>query len=390
MSYATELTNPKICASSYVLSQDRLNLVIPYVDAIRSFGGVASALRLFDAIGTAFAYRRIILTHQDRSEIDLSDWPGWAIDGKEFSPRAIAAGSENSLPVAVHSRDCFISAPWTSAWYVRKAMDVQKSLFPESNSRYVNFIQDYEPGFYPMSVEHVLVESQYSDAKSAIIVFNTRRLMDFFFRKGIRFDEQYVFEPRLHPRLEEMKSMLKDMSKERLIFVYARPAMPRNAFKLIVDGLRVWAQHFPGAQEWSVISGGDRHTDIDLGNSLVLRSAGKPPLDEWAHILSRCWIGISFNFLPHPAYSRLEIAEFGAWLVTNSNNSDISDIAPNIVSVDIPTPDAVAEKIAWCCRQYTNGATSATDSRRSVFPQGSDEFPHTTELVQSWRSIEHA
>jgi hypothetical protein len=142
---------------------------------------------------------------------------------------------------------------------------------------------------------------------------------------------------------------------------------------------------YPGAQEWSLISDGDLHEDIPIGNGLVLKSRGKAPLDQYAEFLSRCWVGIAFVFSAGPSYSVYDIAEFGGWTITNKwRCKDPSIRSPNILCVDDSMPRSVAEALARCCDQYEPGKTAVMAGLGHVFRSDGEEFPFASELAQSW------
>jgi O-antigen biosynthesis protein len=377
------LLSPRISRCTPATPGSRLNLVIPYLAQEKSYGGATTALRLFERLSAEFTYLRIIATDQKLDEIDLSQWPQWTLDGATVAPRAIASLAGES-PLPVFWNEYFLTTSWTTAFYVRRLVKQLAGLFPEVSRRYVYFIQDYEPGFYPFSAESALAESTYHERDSVIAVFNSQRLATYFQRRNLEFPEQYIFEPALHPQLRQKRNDVS--SKDRLILVYARPSLPRNAFELIVESLRAWADAFPSASEWSVLSAGASHADIPLGGTMVMRSLGKLSMDEYAHYLSRSWIGMPFIFLAHPGYVRLEMAEFGCWVVTNRNeHDDLADLAPNMACVEQPTPDAVAAKLAWCCSRYQPGKSSVIDNLPPVFAVGDDEFPAAAALLGSWR-----
>jgi hypothetical protein len=218
---------------------------------------------------------------------------------------------------------------------------------------------------------------------------HSQPLADYFTRTGLYFSEQYVYEPMLNSRLLHKRAELGELSKERLILVYGRPSgLPglRNGFDLILEALRIWASTFPSASEWSLVSWGEQHADLFLGGSVVLRSVGRTSLEDYACYLSRCWVGISIVFSPHPGYVTLEMAEFGAWVITNNwENKNPSELAPNVIAADELTPESVAAKLAWCCAQHQPGRTAAVANLAPMLRSEGDEFPFGTDLVKLWR-----
>jgi WsaF, N-terminal domain/WsaF, C-terminal domain len=374
-----------IVPAAEVVGVHRLNLLIPTLDFAHSFGGVTTALRLMRRLAPEFDAVRIIVTYQTHAEIDFSVWPGWVADEGVLKPRSIIGIGDRSTPVSVVAGDVFLATAWQTALYARKVLKRQAESFPTANRRFVYFIQDYEPGFYAWSVQYWYAESTYHDTSDTIAVFNSGRMAAHFANKGVRFSREYVLEPLMHPELRETQRKTRGQPKERLIYVYARATLPRNGFDLIIESLRLWAREFPSAHEWSVVSFGDQHKDIPLGESVVLQSMGKGSMHRYGEYLSRCWVGLSFQFMAHPSYSRLEMSQFGAWVITNKiKDNDLSDLAPNILCVEKPTPEAVSQKLGWCCSQYGPGLSAVMANLPLVFEDRDDEFPDSTALVRAW------
>ena len=386
-SFGIKLLVPVNLEPATVLSKTcRLNLIIPTLEFKHSYGGITTAIRLMRRLSSEFDAIRIIVTHQRQIEIDFLDWSEWETDRGNLAPRSIVGIDDGATPVSVLPGDVFLSTAWSTAVYAREVIRRQSEFFRDANRRFVYFLQDYESGFYPWSVQSWYAESTYRNTSDTIAVFNSKRLAEFFKSRGARFSDEYVLEPLMHPDLREIRRATVTRAKERLIYVYARNDLPRNGFDLIIDSLRLWASEYPQAHEWSIVSFGDQHEDIRLGHSVVLTSMGKGSMHRYGDYLSRCWVGVSFQFMAHPSYSRLEMAEFGAWVVTNKfENNDLSDLAPNIVSVDEPTPRAVSQKLSLCCMQYRPGMSAVLENLPEVFGDRDDEFPSASELVNDWR-----
>ena len=380
-----ELIPIHIAPSTEVLSGYRLNLLIPTLEFAQSFGGITTALRLMRRLAPAFEAVRIIVTHQKCAEIDFSGWSGWVSGQDILIPRSITGVDDGALPVSVLANDVFLATWWPTAVYAREVLKRQTALFSTANRRFVYFIQDYESGLYPWSVQYWYAESTYRDTSDTIAVFNSARMATYFRNNGVSFAREYVLEPLMHPDLREARRETLGRHKERLIYVYARVGLPRNGLDLVIEALRIWAREFPFAQEWSLVSFGDQHEEIPLGESLVLRSMGKGSMHRYGDYLSRCWAGLSFQFMAHPSYSRLEMGEFGCWVITNKiENNDLSDLAPNILCVAEPTPRAVAQKLIWCCSQYRPALSAVMPDLSPVFEDRDDEFPESEHLVRAW------
>jgi len=262
----------------------------------------------------------------------------------------------------------------------------QRLISRDANRRFVYLVQEYEPAFYPGGARYEYAKSTYRDDGTVIPVFNSRPVTNYFRDCGLLFSEQYEFEPMFHPQLLQWKADIGELAKERLILVYGRPGFEQNGFDLIVEALRVWAHSYTRADEWSLVSAGLPHADVLLRGEIVLRSVGTLSLDQYALTLRRCWVGLSFAFNASTSYSAREMAEFGAWVVTNQfEYRKLSELPPSVICVDESTPEAVAERLAWCCEQYQPGQMAAVANLPPVFKREGDEFPFVNDLMTSWR-----
>ncbi|HEY6008204.1 MAG TPA: hypothetical protein VIU40_07750, partial [Geobacteraceae bacterium] len=277
----------------------RLNLVVPTIRREHLFGGIATALRLY----RQFAARlgdgvccRIILTEYAPNPLDLALFSDHSlVSGDEESSAArqilpcVARGGK-SIPVA--DGDIFLATQWTTAYLAQRLVAEQAALYGRPPARLLYLIQDFEPGFYPFSSDYMLSESTYRSEVPQVAIFNSSPLRDYFRAAGYAFRGEYFFEPVLNARLKEHLGALATVPKERVILVYGRPSTPRNAFPLIVAGLRLWAAAQPSGSGWRIVSAGEPHPDVPLGNGCLLSSLGKLELEEYARLLRRSAVGV--------------------------------------------------------------------------------------------------
>ena len=174
------------------------------------------------------------------------------------------------------------SGPRTSSWrrsgpapsWPSVSRQWQAAEFNQPIRPFGYLVQDFEPGFYPWSAQWALARRTYAGDVPTIAVINTSLLRDHLAGEGIRFADEFTFEPRLATAL---RPFLDEPPRERTrrIVVYGRPETPRNAFPLVVDGLREWARTDPKARGWKVESAGRKHPSIEIAPGLRLRSLGK-------------------------------------------------------------------------------------------------------------------
>jgi len=220
-------------------------------------------------------------------------------------------------------------------------------------------IQDFEPGFYPWSAQHLLARSTYERPSETVALFNSGLLRDYFHAEGLAFEREFVFEPRL---LAALRAILPTGSggQEHRIVVYGRPWTPRNGFPLIIEALRRWRATYARAAEWAVVSAGQPHSDIVLGAGTVLRSVGKLDLDAYGQLLTTSAVGVALMVSPHPSYPPLEMAQLGMRVVTNRFGAkDLATWHPNITSAPDLSPEGVARAIAYAYDAYEADPSSS-------------------------------
>lgn len=337
-----QLRRPSFVASPR--SGYRLNLVVPTVDRAGTFGGIRTALDLFEAIGAEVPERRIVSLASKQPE-GATAAPGYtAVAGGNdlAAPLQLVHASRRSDELAIRRDDVFVATYWTSAELVARIRHWQASTYGLAPERFGYVIQDFEPGFYPFSAEWMLARATYDQPAQTIGVYNTSALRDYFHGTGIRFEQEYTFEPRLLPELRVAMAAPRT-ARSRTIVAYGRPGTPRNAFPAIVGGLRAWLAANADASRWDLVSVGRSHPDIDLGGGAVLRSIGKLDLDAYAALLRRAAIGISLMISPHPSYPPLEMAHLGMLVLTNRfGDKDLATWHSNIRT----TADISAESLA--------------------------------------------
>lgn len=339
----------------------RLNLLVPSVSARHVFGGIQTALLVFDVLRDAFDCARIITT--DDSGADrvahayYSDWP---VVGLEDAPPAldhiVTAGARSGLTLAVGANDVFLVTAWWTAHNGFDLLDWQRRVFPSPRPRRLAYlIQDFEPGFYPWSTRYALADATYRHPESTVAIINSRYLADYMAMQGYAFPAVSVLEPRLNPELARVRAALDAFGKEPVLLVYGRPGVERNAFGLLVAGLRAWVEAYPRAREWTILSAGEPFADIDLGRGCSLRCVGKLDIAQYADLLVRTAVGVSLMISPHPSYPPLELAAFGAQVITNRfANKNLETTCSAITALEALSPRALAQAIERTTCDFDN------------------------------------
>jgi hypothetical protein len=183
--------------------------------------------------------------------------------------------------------------------------------------------------------------------------------------------------------LRNLRRNLEKPKKSKQILVYGRPRAARNAFGLIVEALRIWRSQFSQASTWTVLSAGEPHKDIDLGDGVVMKSLGKLSLENYARVLNESAIGLSLMVSPHPSYPPLEMSHYGMWVITNNyENKNLSLWHDNIISLDDSSPESIAHNLRILCQRVEADPTSGWYGQSYLKHYLSDEppFPFIEEI----------
>ncbi len=372
------------------LRDRRVNLIVASVGVGSAYGGVQTAIDLFEAVGR-HADRRRIISLEPLTEAAFAAFPTFrevaAADDHDDRDQLVSiASGVDTIPVG--PGDVFIATFWPTATFVHDVRRWQRSTYGSVPARFAYLIQDFEPSFYPASAQSVLAEATYASPESTIGIYNTTLLQDHFHAHGIRFPHEFTFEPRLSPALRTVPDQPAGARAKRIV-VYGRPSKPRNGFGLIVDGLRAWRASHPGAADWTVVSAGERHVDIDLGGEMAMTSLGKLDLSTYATLLRASAVGVSLMISPHPSYPPLEMAELGLLVLTNRFGAkDLSTWHTNITSLGEFTVRGLADDLAALCRRF-EADPSAGAAGRSLHPGFLDDgpqFPFADEVAALLRA----
>ena len=348
---------PVNCRKSSYSGKERLNLLIPSLDEQHVFGGIATALRFFEELRKECDYpARIIILDAPYVDKTSKAPSGYEVVTAEEDSAAflqiIPFDNRKDKTIPIAKEDVFIATGWWTAYTIKDVINWQQKEFGESRPL-LYCIQDYEPGFYSWSSRYLLADSTYRFEFPTYAVFNSEYLRSFMHKHGYQFAKEWCFDPILNPSLRKRLPDEGEVAKKKQILIYGRPGTERNAFSLIVYALKDWAREYRSASEWIVYSAGEDHKDIDLGNSVTLKSLGKLSLEEYARVLKESYIGISLMVSPHPSYPPLEMATFGVKTITNRyENKDLASFSSNIISLEAVSPANISKELLTLCSEY--------------------------------------
>ncbi|OBQ91348.1 rhamnan synthesis F family protein [Mesorhizobium sp. AA23] len=318
----------------------RINLLLPTIDPLWIFGGISTAIKVFDEVAAELPDfdKRIVVLDSPIERSHLRNFPGYALNST--TSRAVVFEAFNrARGLDVREDDVYISTAWWSEFLRRSIARFQEKAFGRSSSA-VYFIQDYESNFVQWSSRWAIAESTYDLGEGVIPLVNSEELSTFL---KDRFDisGQNVVTFQVNKTIERS---IERVPKERIILCYGRPTAARNCFEIIVDALSLWQQRNPiEAIKWQVVFLGENFDPAKAWPVQNCTVPGKVSLEEYARYLSRASVGISLMISPHPSYPPLEMAHAG--LITISNNYDsknISQRSDHLVGLQQVTPDEVA------------------------------------------------
>lgn len=342
---------------------ERINILLPSINREHLFGGISTALILFDEIikkmnkDTRF---RIIITDDMPNKKAVDNFNSYRLlscdddISERFQLLPFCDRYQKTIPVT--RNDKFIATAWWTAHNAQDIITQQSKLYDQDFHKMIYLIQDFEPCFYNWSDRYVLANVTYNSSIPTIAVFNSSFLKKFFNDRGYQFEREYFFEPRMNEKLKRHFDLEK-MKKKKQILIYGRPSVPRNGFILIIEALKIFTKKQDDIHEWKFISVGEQHPDVEIGAGVILKSLGKLSLDDYAGILKESAIGISLMISPHPSYPPLEMAHFGILTITNSfANKDLSKWHENITSVEILTPQNLYMHLSLLVEKYKNNS----------------------------------
>jgi O-antigen biosynthesis protein len=377
---------------------DRINLVVPSINEKHLFGGINTAISLFDSIGKKAGEKccyRLIVTDAEPDAMAIEKFKKYefksqtvGLSGSSKPNRELYCMIDRELSgLPVSERDRFLVTAWWTAYAIQEVLSNLSKTKGKKTFSMAYIIQDFEPGFYNWSTHYALAESTYVSDVPTNAIFNSSLLKEFFKGKKYCFEKEYFFEPKLNSRLKPFLSNPSKKRQKQIIF-YGRPSVDRNCFFIIVEALRLWIKEEDDAKMWRMISVGELHPPVDIGKGMALTSVGKLSLEDYADLLSESAIGVSLMLSPHPSYPPLEMAHFGLLTITNGfGNKDLSQLHQNIHSISSLSPHHLAQAIGEKAHQFLHNSDIGIKAKSYIpkYIDDSDPFPFVDELLKDWQ-----
>ena len=363
----------------------RLNLVISSVDKAKMYGGLTTAVNMYDYLcGILDCDRRMIVTSDEVTDKVMAQYPEYCLQNadedsekrKVISNFCVENGKRKGL--SVRAKEIFVATHWSTFYIISDVLAFQREKF-QTDNHILYLIQDFEPGFYQWSTEYLLADSTYR-AENTVAIFNSFNLKDYFKQLNYKFEYTVAFEPRLNQVLLQHLKLIDTMKRKKQVIVYGRPHVARNSFSIIVGALNRLIEKYQPGIEWEFLSIGGKHKDVKLSGGRVLKGCGKLTLEEYAKILAQSSVGISLMCSPHPSYPPLEMSTFGVVTITNSFLcKDLSEFNENIVSLDIVNFETVAEALHAAMSKYTE---TKRVSKKSKYLELDNQFVEVGTMIQ--------
>lgn len=357
-----------IATRSDLCVRPRINLIIPSLHPKHIFGGITTALKIFDELAGLVGQavdKRILCTSYPVELEAMVGRPnytlvplGSAFDDMPHSVVDITDRESGELPI--RSGDIFITTAWWTD-VVGQQINAAQKQYHNRSLQNVYLIQDHEPSFYPWSSHYALSQATYSETRDFVAIVNSEELANFI-QLNYNIKDLKVLRYSANPKISRA---LRPVPRERIILIYGRPSVARNCFEILCAGLRRWQQSDPvSADGWRIVSAGEEYDPAEAGDIAKLEVRGKLSLEEYANLLSKSSVGVSLMLSPHPSYPPLEMAAAGLITITNSyENKDLRLRSRNIVSLTDLTPSHLAEALE-------KAVNEAKDSVGNIVPFG--------------------
>lgn len=302
-----------LCARGPTSPTPAIKLVLAEFDPQRVFAGIHTALRVAGALASSLNLSLQVLVVSSTAHGDASgDGAASVAERSGLAPARVSVHFADELSsVTSHEGDVWIVTHWTTAHAALVAC--RAGLIKPTQVLYL--VQDYEPGFTPLSTDSVLAQSTYHEGFT-LVVNSQPVARALAAQEEVLVDPELVFAPELPVgRLAGLAAARSDSSTPRVLF-YGRPSKPRNLFPLGVAALKVAAAQLPSIPvEW--VSAGEPHAPVALAPGHTLSSLGTLSWDKYFAELGRATVVLSLQASPHPSHPPLEAALSGARAVTN-------------------------------------------------------------------------
>jgi hypothetical protein len=350
------------------LTKKRVILLVPSVNPRQTFGGIATALKIFrDMIRRAgpdvdFAILATDAAIEPEASSILSEFTHKPFMSEEDNARLslIDVSSRTTGRFPIRKNDVFFATAWWTARIAQSGQDFQNIYFHQFK-RFIYLIQDFEPNFYGWGTMYALAEATYKDSSKFYPVINSEELFRFFRSDDYNMADAVCLPYRINDRIN---LLLNPRPREKVLMFYGRPSVHRNLFEIICNALVLWQNRNPvSSSSWRIISLGEEYPKEWLNPIQNVDVLGKLTLEQYSYWLSRSSIGVSLMLSPHPSYPPLEMAEAGLMTITNDYAFKSMGKRFDLLSLPYVTEETLADCIEACVSRYESGDYSINTGR---------------------------
>jgi len=327
----------------------RFNIFIPEIDFRSFYGGYIAKFNFARKLVENGNKVRIITV--DRCYTERKDWPAVVqkYQGIEdiFDKVEVTTVFGREETVSFHPDDVLMATTWWTAHIINQCLGQFNS------SRFLYFIQEYEPFTFPMGSYYALAHESYSFPHTAL--FSSPTLRDYFQLQsfGVFATDQTdsLSLPFENAILTFDRKLDENRKGNKKLLFYARPDghAARNMFEIGFIALETAIKNGAFADGWEFYGIGASHNDMPLPNGNYLRMIGKVGLKEYREMLPEFDLGLALMYTPHPSLLPIEMAAAGQVVVTNTcinkTTEELKKISGNFCVAE-PTFSSVAAALA--------------------------------------------
>ena len=375
-------SSEKLLLSRSNSKKTRINLLIPTLNKEKIYGGISTAIKLFHEITQplldAIDLRVIITTESLKFESLATVLPDHfdsfyytSAENSDEGNCIIDISTDQLSLLPVRESDIFMATAWWTAGLAHDIYCRQQNMFSTA-PKYIYFIQDYEPGFYPWSDEKAFAEATYAYSNEFNPIINSEELANYF-SSSYKLSALRCIPFSINASLECDPKLVK---KRNQILVYARPSTPRNLFTTAVKSIYVFQQKYPEiASKYQILLAGESINSSLVATISNVRICGKLSLAEYSNVLSESKIGLSLMMSPHPSYPPLEMAYYGAHTITNRYQSkDLEFRSKLIISIGDISPLAIGDMLGNLGKKLLESDSGFIANKIDSIPLDSGEY----------------
>ena len=226
-----------------------VNVRLPAIGPTSMTGGPNTTIQVACAIARAGTSVRFVSC--DKPLEGGMDWFWKHIEAVTRAPRPsnVTLRDATAHTLEIGGDDTFMASLWTTAHQANSLLHLT------TTKEFLYLIQDFEPGFYPLSSRYAMALETYGFPHRPIV--NQAVLANFFAASKIgRFAEPgfrercITFEPAIDKQVFRPATNKIKPAGPRTLLVYARPSNPRNMLGLAIEALKLAINEEVFREDW--------------------------------------------------------------------------------------------------------------------------------------------